>query len=328
MTFDMSFSAKLFGATLAAMAFGALPAGAQNYPSQNIKLIIPFGAGGPNDIVARPLAQKISESIGQTIVVENRPGGNGIVGTNAVAKAPPDGYMMLQTTGSFSANPSMVKNLPYDPMNDLAPITLLAESYGLMLMVPVNSPIKSLADVVAMAKKDPGKLNYAITGFGNITHVTVEFFKHLADIKITPIPYKGTADSITAMLGGQVDMSMVSTVAGAPYLANGQLRALAGTGTRRAPNTPNVPTFQEEGFKEMNFTGIYGWWFPGGTPRDRIDLMQSEAKKALQTPEMEKILKDSGLALTASTPEEFREFLIKDIAFQAGVLKRIGIEPK
>jgi tripartite-type tricarboxylate transporter receptor subunit TctC len=314
---------------LAALGIATLaPASAQNYPSQPIKLIIPFGAGGPNDLIGRPLAQKVSESIGQSIVIENRPGANGIIGTSAVAKAEPDGYTMLQTTGSFSANPSMVKNLPYEPLKDLAPITLIGESYGLLLMVPANSPIASLDDLVARAKKEPGKLNYAITGFGNITHVTVEFFKKIADINLVPVPYKGTADSITAMLSGQVDMSIVSTTAGAPYLANGQLRALGLTGAQRAPNLPKVPTFQELGYKEMNLTGFYGWWFTGGTPRERIDLMYREAKKALNTPEMQEILKKSGLALRASTPEEFRVFLEKDIAFQADVIRRIGIQPK
>ena len=313
---------------VAALMLCTPPSGAQDYPSQNIKLIVPFGAGGPNDLIGRPLAQKVSESIGQAIVLENRPGANGIIGTNAVAKASPDGYTMLQTTGSFTANPSMVKNMPYEPLTDLAPITLIAESYGLLLMVPANSPIKSLADLVARAKKEPGTLNYAITGFGNITHVTMEFFKKIADIDVVPVPYKGTADSITAMLGGQVQMSIVSTTAGAPYIANGQLRALGLTGKQRAPNVPEVPTFQELGFKEMDLAGYYGWWFPAGTPRERINLMQQEAKKALSTPLMQGILEKSGLALRASTPEEFKAFLAKDLAFQAAVIKRIGIEPK
>src|SRR5690606_21642146 len=147
---------------------------------------------------------------------------------------------------------------PYDVMKDFAPITQIAESYGLLLMVPSNSPIKSLDDLVARAKKEPGKLNYAITGFGNITHITVAFFEKIADIKLTPVPYKGTADSITAMLSGQVDVSTVSTTAGAPYIANGQLRALGVSGSQRAPNLPDVPTFQELGYKEMNLNGFYG----------------------------------------------------------------------
>ena len=319
---------KLLAAALALCFLSRPRAEAQSYPAQNIKLIIPFGAGGPNDLIGRPLAQKISESLGQSIVIENRPGANGIIGTNAVAKAAPDGYTMLQTTGSFTANPSMVKTMPYDPLYDLAPITQIAESYGLLLMVPTNSPIKSLADLVARAKKEPSALNYAITGFGNITHVTVEFFKKLADIEIVPIPYKGTADSITAMLGGQVQLSIVSTTAGAPYIANGQLRALGITGARRAPNLPDIPTFQELGYREMDLSGYYGWWFPAGTPRDRIDLMHQEAKKALATPDMQKVLSDSGLALRATTPKEFEAFLAKDLAFQADIIKRIGLEPK
>lgn len=319
---------RVLAIALAGLALSGARTEAQTYPSQSIKLIIPFGAGGPNDLIGRPLAQKVSEAIGQAIVIENRPGANGIIGTNAVAKAAPDGYTMLQTTGSFTANASMVKNMPYEPLSDLAPITLIAESYGLLLMVPANSPIQSLADLVARARKEPGKLNYAITGFGNITHVTVEFFKKLVDIELVPVPYKGTADSITAMLSGQVDMSIVSTTAGAPYLANGQLRALGLTGRERAPNVPDVPTFQELGYKEMELAGYYGWWFPAGTPREHIDLIYREAKKAMATPEMKTVLDKSGLAPRASTPEEFKAFLAKDYAFQASIIKRIGIEPK
>jgi tripartite-type tricarboxylate transporter receptor subunit TctC len=310
-----------------ALAFGALAQPA-DYPTQNIKLIIPFGAGGPNDLIGRPLSQKVSESIGQTIVIENRPGANGIIGTSAVAKSPPDGYTMLQTTGSFTANPSMVKNMPYDVMTDFAPITQIAESYGLLIMVPANSPIKSIKDLVERAKKEPGKLNFAITGFGNITHVTIAFFEKLADIKLTPVPYKGTADSITAMLGGQVDLSAVSTTAGAPYIANGQLRALGLTGHQRAPNVPDVPTLQELGYKDMDLNGYYGWWFPANTPAERVNFMQQQVKKALHTPAMEDILKKSGLRLVGSTPAEFKEYLAKDLAFQASVIKRIGIQPK
>jgi tripartite-type tricarboxylate transporter receptor subunit TctC len=195
-------------------------------------------------------------------------------------------------------------------------------------MVPTNSPITSLKDLVERAKKEPGKLNYAITGFGNITHVTVEFFKKLADIEITPVPYKGMADSITAMLGGQVDLSVVSTTAGAPYISNGQLRALGLTGHQRAPNLPDVPTFQELGYKEMDLNGYYGWWFPAGTPADRVAFIQQEVKKALETPEMKKIITDSGLQAIGSTPAQFRAYLEKDLAFQTSVIKRIGIEAK
>jgi tripartite-type tricarboxylate transporter receptor subunit TctC len=323
-----SITRLLAAATFALSGVAGALAQPADYPTQNIKLIIPFGAGGPNDLLGRPLAQKVSELIGQAVVFENRPGANGIIGTNAVAKSAPDGYTMLQTTGSFTANPSMVKNMPYDVLTDFAPITQIAESYGLLLMVPAKSPITSLKDLVERAKKDPGKLNYAITGFGNITHITVEFFKKLADIELTPVPYKGTADSITAMLGGQVDLSVVSTTAGAPYIANGQLRALGLTGHQRAPNVPDVPTFQELGYKEMDLNGYYGWWFPAGTPKERVVFIQQAVKKALAGPDMHKIITDSGLMPIASTPEEFARYVAKDKAFQADVIKRIGIEPK
>lgn len=313
-----------------AMATLSVPGLAQTsgYPVQPVRLIVPFGAGGPIDMVARPLAQYFSQSIGGSFIVDNRAGANGIIGTNAVAKAPPDGHTMLVTTGSFSANPSLNKSLPYEPMKDLQPVSLLAESYGLLLMVPANSPIKSLEDLVAAAKKSPGTLNYAITGIGNITHVVMEYFKYLAGIDVTIVPYKGTADSITAMLTGDVQMSIVSTTAGTPQMESGKLRALAISGARRAPSLPDVPTFQELGYKEMNLTGYYGLWITGGTPRPLVDRLSAEAKKALLTEDLQKFLKNSGLNMVASTPDEFRAFLEKDIAFQREVFQRIGLQPK
>lgn len=321
------FMASALAGSAAAML--ATPVFAQSkYPTQPVRIIVPFGAGGPIDMVARPLAQYFSQHVGGSFVVENRPGANGIIGTNAVAKAPPDGHMMLVTTGSFSANPSLNKSLPYEPMKDLEPVSLLAESYGLLLMVPADSPIKSLTELVAEAKKNAGKLNYAITGLGNITHVTMEYFKHLAGLEITPVPYKGTADSITAMLTGEVQMSIVSTTAGYPQLKAGKLRALAISGARRAPNLPDIPTFKELGYKEMNLTGYYGLWVTGGTPRALVDRMSAEAKKALKTEDLQKFLANSGLNEVGSTPDEFRAFLEKDIAFQREVFTRIGLQPK
>jgi tripartite-type tricarboxylate transporter receptor subunit TctC len=320
-------ASALAGGALAGFAKPAL-AQAPAYPTQPVRIIVPFGAGGPIDMVARPLAQYFSQNIGGSFVVDNRPGANGIIGTNAVAKSPPDGHMMLITTGSFSANPSLNKNLPYDPMKELEPITQLAESYGLLLMVPADSRFKSLQDLVDEAKKNPGKLNYAITGLGNITHVTMEYFKYLAGIDVTPVPYKGTADSITAMLSGEVQMSIVSTTAGTPQLASGKLRALGISGARRAPNLPDIPTFQELGYKDMNLTGYYGLWFTGGTPRRLVERLSQVTKNALQTEELQKFLTNSGLNMVASSPDEFRNFLERDIAFQREVFKRIGLQPK
>jgi len=323
-----SFMASAVAGGAAALLAPAIAAQAQSYPTQPVRIIVPFGAGGPIDMVARPLAQYFSQHVGGSFVVDNRAGANGIIGTNLVAKAPADGHTMLVTTGSFSANPSLNKSLPYEPMKDLEPVSLLAESYGLLLMVPANSPIKSLKDLVTEVKNKPGKMNYAITGLGNITHVTMEYFKYLAGLDITPVPYKGTADSVTAMLTGEVQMSIVSTTAGAPQLEAGKLRALAISGARRAPNLPDVPTFQELGYKEMNLSGYYGLWVTGGTPRALVERMSAEAKKALKTEELQKFLANSGLREVGSTPEEFRAFLEKDIAFQRQVFQHIGLQPK
>jgi tripartite-type tricarboxylate transporter receptor subunit TctC len=301
---------------------------ANEYPTQTVRIVVPFGAGGPNDLIGRPVAQKLTESLGQSFIIDNRPGANGIIGTNAVAKSEPDGYTMLLTTGSFTANPAIVAKLPYDPLVDFAPITQMTQSPGMLVTVPVASPIKSVADLVTAAKRDPGKLNYAMTGNGNITHVVIEFFKAVAGIDLVPVPYKGTADSITAMLSGQVQLSVVSSGSAAPYINNGQLRAIGITGKQRAPNLPDVPTFIEIGYPEMDFFGYHGLWFPAGTPRERVRLINQEVKKALRTPEVQRVIEDAGFAMIASSPEEFAAFLARDTAQQAAIIRRIGLQPK
>jgi tripartite-type tricarboxylate transporter receptor subunit TctC len=317
-------------ASLLAAAFLPRAAFAQNadYPKQLVHIIVPFSPGGPNDIVGRPLAQKLTEALGQSFIIENRPGANGVIGTAVVAKAAPDGYTMLLTTGSFAGNAALAAKLPYDPLHDFAPITQLTQSPGLLLMVPETSPYRTLADLVAAAKRAPGKLNYAMTGNGNITQIVVELFKVVAGINIVPVPYKGTSEAATSLLAGQVETSVISTGLGMPYMANKQLRALAITGKTRTPSLPDVPTFTELGYPEIDFFGYHALWFPAGTPRERVDLIQRESQKALQSPEMRKIVADAGFAAVGSSPEEFTVFLAKDVAQQAAILKRIGLAPK
>jgi tripartite-type tricarboxylate transporter receptor subunit TctC len=306
----------------------AAPACADQYPSQNLRMIVPFGAGGAADLVARPLVQNLSESIGRAIVIENRPGANGVVGTSVVAKAPPDGYTMLLTTGGFSANPSTIANLPYDAVKDFAPVSQIAVSYGLILMVKPEFPHKAIADLVVAAKREPNKFTYAMLGPGNNTHVTMELFKKAAGVEILPVPYKSSAENTNAVLSGQVDIAPLSSNSAIPYLESKQLRALGIAGHKRVPTLPDVPTLAEQGYPDVVNQGYFGVWFPAGTPAERVQFMYKAIKQALETPMMKKFIADAGYGVVGSTPAEFADFLVKDIAEQRAVLQRIGIKPK
>jgi len=307
---------------------GAMPAFADEYPDRPIRMVIPFVPGGPIDLLGRPLADLLSKELGQPVVVDNRAGANGIVGTTAVARAAPDGYTMLMTTGSFTANPFAVANLPYDPLTSFAPITQIATSYGIVMLVRPDFPAKTVAELVEMAKREPGKLTYAHAGIGNATHVGAELFLRAAGIKMISVPYKGAGAFLSDIISGQVSMGMTSTVASVPYVRSGQLRALATTGTVRAPSLPDVPSLYELGYKDAVLLGYYGLWFPKDTPADRVNRMYQAAVKVLAGPEMQKVMETAGIRKVASTPKEFAEFLEKDLAFNRDVMKAIGVEPK
>jgi putative tricarboxylic transport membrane protein len=301
------------------------PLAAETYPDRPIRLVIPFSPGGPNDVIARPLADAMAEALGQPIVIENRAGANGIIGTAAVAKAPADGYTMLMTTGSFTANPAVNAKLPYDALADFVPITQLAQSYGIALMVAADSPAGSLMELVEMARRTPGRLSYAHSGIGNANYVAAEVFQQLADIKLLKVPYKGTSSFAPDIISGQVTMGFMSTVFATPNVKSGLLRALATTGSERAPTLPETPTFQELGFKDMDVTGYFGLWFPAGTPSARVDVVHREATRALMTETVRRVIADSGLKPVGSSPEAFAGFVRRDFEWQRAIAARIGM---
>jgi tripartite-type tricarboxylate transporter receptor subunit TctC len=315
------------GLLVAALMAGA-PAAAQTYPDRPIRLVIPFSPGGPNDLIARPLTEKLGEALGQTFVIENKPGANGIIGTTIVAKAPPDGYTMLMTTGSFTANPAVTSKIAYDALRDFVPITQVAQSYGIALMVRPNFPARTLGEFIEMARQQPGRFSYAHSGVGNATYVAAELFQKIAGIELIKVPYKGTSSYAPDIMSGQVDMGFMSAVLAVPNVKSGLLRVLATTGSERAPSLPDAPTFQEAGLKEMDVTGYFGLWFPARTPTDRIELIQREAKKALNTPLVQKVIADSGLRAIGSTPAEFAGFVQKDFEWQKAIVQRIGLQPE
>lgn len=309
-------------------ATGSAPALAADYPEKPIRMVVPFTPGGPIDLLGRPLADALAKELGQPVIVDNRPGANGIVGTTAVARAAPDGYTMLMTTGSFTANPFAVASLPYEPLTSFAPITQIASTFGIVMLVRPDFPAATVAELVELAKKEKGNLTYAHAGVGNATHVGAELFLRAAGIRMIPVPYKGAGAFLADIISGQVSMGMTSTVASVPYVKAGQLRALATTGTVRAPSLPDVPSLHELGFKDAVLLGYYGLWFPKDTPRDRVMRLQQAVAKVLTGPEMQKVMDVSGITKVASTPEEFAAFLEKDLAFNRDIMKAIGIEAK
>jgi len=298
------------------------------YPTRHLRLIAPFTGGSTLDIMARVIAEQLTGALGQNVVVDNRPGANGIIGIDLVAKAPADGYTMLMTTGSFTGNLVLNKKLPYDGVRDFAPITQVARSYGMVLLVNASVPAKSITQLVALAKSRPGKLSYGSSGVGNITHLVAELFKTEAGIDIVHVPYKGSAPAMTDVVGQQIDMTFLSTVSVQPFIKADRVRALALTGSERSPVLPDLPTFKELGLPGVEMTGWYGLWFPAKTAQARVNRIQSAIKKAVASSEMKARLEEFGLVSVASSPAEFARFLREDFALQARIVKQAGIQPQ
>lgn len=312
-------------ATLAAQAQTA----AEKWPARPIRMIIPFTAGGPIDVVARQLGQKLTEALGVPMVYDNRAGANGIIGIDAVAKAAPDGYTVLITTGSFAANSVLYKKLPFDPLKDFAPVTQIYRTYGNVLVVNPDVPAQNLNELIALAKSRGERMSFSSAGYGNLNHLNGELFNTLAQTKITHIPYKGAGPAFNEVVAKQVDMTFASTAGSAAGIKDGRVRAMAISGTQRAPILPNVPTYAELGFKGME--QVYGWgglWFPANTPQDRIDLLQRTVAKVMQEPDLKAQFDKIGQITIGSTPADFAKFVIEDMKFQANLFKLAKIEPQ
>lgn len=321
---SIAFVRMLFVALPTLVGIAAADA-AETYPNKAIHLISPFAAGVSTDVLARALAQKLTENLGQPVIVENRPGANGIIGASYVAKSAPDGYTFLITTGSHTANPHVSKDVPYDALKDFTPITQLAGSYGLVLLS--NLPVKSVGGLVELAKKKPGQLTYSTSGVGNLTHVAGRLLEARAGIKMIAVPYNNSA-LIPDTIAGTVDMTFISSVSAVPLVKGGQLKALAVTGTRRAPALPDVPTFREAGIKDYDLTGYFGILFPANTPADRVDRIYQATVKALATPELKSIIETAGLFVVGSTPAEFGAFLKQDFKYQGRLMEELNMKVK
>jgi len=321
-------AAAIAGGLIAASLLSS-PAHAQSepYPTRPVRVVVPFSPGGPLDAFGRPLVEKLSQALGQPFVFENRPGANGTIGTNVVAKAQPDGYTMLMMTSAFTGNAAANLNLPFDSFKDLAPVTQLVRSHGFILMLRKTHPANDLASLVQMAKAAPGKLNYGHAGVGNINHVAGELFKKVAGIDLLSVPYKGAGAYIADIVAGQLDMGFTSTIAATPHIQNGLVKGIAIAGPRRISALPDMPTFSDAGYPDMNFAGYFGLWFPAGTPKERIDIIHREAVKAIATPELQRVVEKTGLDSVGSSPAEFEQFLRNEYATQVAINKRISEAP-
>ena len=315
-------------AALCAVAAACGGAVAQSYPNQGIKIIIPFGAGGAVDLVGRPFAQKLSDIIGQSVVIENRAGAGSLIGVMAAAKAAPDGYTLLMTTGSMVTTPLVNPNAGYDPIRDLMPVTQLVYSQGTILATRPDFPASDLSGLIALVKKSPNKYSYAHTGVGTPPYVAPELFRRYAGLELVPVPYKGTGNVLTDVIASQVDMTFSGIPSVVDFARNGQVKALASTGTKRTAVLPDVPTFQELGYADMDIRGYYGLWFPAGTPPELIKFIHSAALKALEDPDLKRLYEKGALEIIGSSPQEFGAFVAKDFERQKGIVKMLGLGPK
>jgi tripartite-type tricarboxylate transporter receptor subunit TctC len=324
-SFDMTILKKLLCAT-AALTLSASLAHTQTYPNRPITLVIPFAPGGSTTIVGRGVAEKMGELLGEKVVVDNRPGAGGTVGTKAVAKSDPDGYtLVLGYTGTLAIGPSLYKSVGYDPRKDFAPIGMIGNAPNSLVVNP-SFPAKTLAELIAYAKANPGKVNFGSAGAGTASHITGEYFARAAGITLVHIPYKGTGPALTDLLGGHIPMAFAPIPASHANVAAGKLRALAVTSTTRSGLLPDVPTMVEAGLPGFDASLYYGLAAPAGTPRPIIDKLNKALRDALASDEVKKQLGNDGTEITPGTPEDYAAFIDKDEKKWAGLVKASGVE--
>jgi tripartite-type tricarboxylate transporter receptor subunit TctC len=304
----------------------ATAAHAQPYPSRPVRLIVPFPPGGSTDILSRALAQKLSEGLAQPVVIDNRPGAGGSIGSEAAAKAAPDGYtLVMGQLGPLAVSPAIYKNLPYDPVKSFAPVSLMAIVPSVLVVNP-QVPAASAAELIAYARANPGKLTYGSAGSGSTSHLTTEYFKLATGTDILHVPYKGVGPMLTDLISGQLSMGINGAPAVMPHVNSGRLRALAVTGLTRLPSLPQIPTLDESGVKGFDASGWYGILAPAGTSREIVMKLNAEIRRIMQTPELRARLDNEGAIPAAGSPEEFAAFIVSEIARWGAVLKRAGIE--
>lgn len=311
-------------AALAACAMvSTTSADAQTWPARPIRMIVPFATGGGTDIQARLFSAKLQPTLG-TVIVDNRPGGGGNIGAELVAKAPPDGYTVLFQSASLAVNQTLYRKLNYSAVRDLAPV-LLVSSTPLVLVVHPSVPAKSVKDLIALAKANPDKLNYASTSSGSTSHLSAELFKTMTGTRITHVPYKGSGPAVTALMGGEIDMLFSPMPPTVPQVKAGRIRALAVTTLKRSPVMPDVPTMNDtlKGFESDNW---YGMFFPAGTPREIINRFHAEMSKVLKDADVRALMAKEGAEPLGSSPDEFGAYFKKEVEKYAKVIKAAGAQ--
>ena len=317
---------RMLGAVLTGLSVLLSPtfAAAQDFPTKPIRLIVPFPPGGPNDIIARVIGQRMSELAKQPVVIDNRGGQGGVLGTDAVAKAVPDGYTIaISSAGALAISPGMEK-VAYDTLKDLAPVTLVA-TVPEMLVVANNVPAHDMTELIALAKAQPGKLNFASSGPGSLPHLAGELLKLTAGIDLVHVPYRGAAPAVNDLLGQQVQMAFLDLPVLLPQIRAGALRGIAIGSTQRAPTAMEVPTTAEAGMPDLRVENWYGMVAPAGTPPAIIAALNRIATEAMRDPAVKEKLASQGAELIGDTPEHFRDFIAAEIAKWAKVIKDAGV---
>ena len=304
----------------------AAPAQAQQYPTRPVRFVVPFAPGGSTDTLARTLGQKLSEALGEQVVVDNRSGGSGNIGMEIVARAAPDGHtIVLGYIANLAIGPSLYAKLPFDPVKDFAPVTQLASSPNVLAAHPAV-PARNLKELIALARARP--VNFASAGVASVGHLTGEFLNSLAGIKMVHVPYKGSGQAVTDLLGGHVQLMFSGFSSALPHIRAGKLRALAVTGAKRSPALPDVPTIAESGFPKFEATAWYGVLAPAQTPRPIVIRLHDEIIKALQLPDVKERLASVGFEIVGSTPEAFGAYIQSEIRKWEKVVKASGAKPE
>ena len=312
---------RLAALGIALCAFGAGEAGAQNYPSKPVRFVSPYAPGGGTDIMARTLAQKLTESMGQQFVVENRAGGGGIVGIESVAKAAPDGYtILLGSKGPLTMNPALHRKLPYDTLRDLAPISLVGRVPAVLVVHP-SLPVKTVKELIALAKARPGELTFSSSGTSGTGHLSGELFAAMAGVKLVHVPYRGTGPATVAVLSGEVTFGFGNLVALMPHVQNKLLRALAVTSSKRISSAAHLPTVAEAGLPGYEYVTWYGVLAPAATPKEIVNRLGTELAKVARQAEMRDRLSSEGGEAVGSSPEEFAAYLKTELAAAVKLVK-------
>lgn len=300
----------------------------KDFPNRSIRVVVPYVAGGPMDFIGRYLGQKLQTSMGQSFILDNRPGAGGAIGTDIVAKSSADGYTILNTSSSHSSLPVVNPALTYDPIKDFQPITQIASSVGFIVVVRNDLPAKNFSEFLADAKANPGKYNYGSGGFGNVMQFAAEFLNSSASIKTQHVPFKGVGQAITELISGRIDYVLGPANTVLPFIKSGKIRALAITSKKRWSELPDVPTADEAGLKDFQYNPFYGYWYPAGTSKEIVNKMRNEIVKVLEMPETKKAFFDQGFEVVGSTPEDFAKVVANEIDLNKRLAKSIDFSEK